>query len=86
MTVAQRWRRRRNLVIAAVYHTPGISQRLLADVFDLPRSRIQTILRDLRDERERLGILEGSTEWRTWHRSELAKTGQPFRSKGERRS
>lgn len=42
MTPLQRWRKRRDAVI---YHAwrGGFSQRCLADVFDLPRSRIATI-------------------------------------------
>ena len=46
MTVRQRWQFRRNLVIA-VAHREGFSQRVLAEVFDLPRSRIQSILREV---------------------------------------
>jgi hypothetical protein len=42
----KRWRFRRNLVIY-VAHRAGLSQRLLADVFDLPRSHIGSIIRDL---------------------------------------
>jgi hypothetical protein len=45
-SVGKRWRFRRNLVIYAA-HRSGLSQRLLADVFDLPRSRIAEIIRDL---------------------------------------
>ena len=46
MTVGQRWRFRRNLVIA-VAHREGFSQRMLADVFDLPRSRIAAIIAEV---------------------------------------
>ena len=46
-TVGQRWRFRRNLVIYLAYRH-GASQRLLADVFDLPRSRISAIIEELR--------------------------------------
>ena len=41
----KRWRFRRNAVIY-VAHRNGISQRLLADVFDLPRSRIAAIVKE----------------------------------------
>jgi hypothetical protein len=44
MTVAQEWRFRRNLCIYAG-HLQGFSQRMLADVFDLPRSRVAEILK-----------------------------------------
>lgn len=46
-TAGKRWRFRRNLVIY-VAHRQGLSQRLLADVFDLPRSRIGTIIQEFR--------------------------------------
>jgi hypothetical protein len=41
----KRWRFRRNLVICVAYRS-GLSQRFLADVFDLPRSRIAEIVRE----------------------------------------
>ena len=44
-SVGKRWRFRRNVVIY-VAHRNGISQRVLADVFDLPRSRIATIVKE----------------------------------------
>lgn len=44
-SVGARWRFRRNLAIY-VAHRGGISQRILADVFDLPRSRISSIIKD----------------------------------------
>ena len=43
MTAGQKRRFRRNLVIA-IAHRGGVSQRLLAEVFDLPRSRIGAIV------------------------------------------
>lgn len=43
LTEGQRRRLRRNVVIAAAARQ-GCSQRLLAEVFDLPRSRISEIL------------------------------------------
>ena len=47
VSVGRRWKLRRNLVIyIASQH--GASQRLLADVFDLPHSRIAAILKELR--------------------------------------
>lgn len=46
-SAGKRWRFRRNLVIY-VAHRQGLSQRLLAEVFDLPRSRIAEILDELR--------------------------------------
>lgn len=44
MTVGQRWRLRRDIVIF-IASRQGVSQRMLADVFDLPRSRIAAILK-----------------------------------------
>ena len=44
-SVGKRWRFRRNLVIY-VAHQKGLSQRLLADVFDLPRSTIAGIVKE----------------------------------------
>jgi len=46
-SVGKRWRFRRNVVIY-VAHRGGLSQRHLADVFDLPRSRIAEIIREFR--------------------------------------
>jgi len=46
-SAGKRWRFRRNLVIY-VAHRHGLSQRLLADVFDLPRSRVAAIIQELR--------------------------------------
>jgi hypothetical protein len=45
-SLGRRWRFRRDLVIY-VSSRSGISQRLLADVFDLPRSRIASIIKGL---------------------------------------
>jgi len=44
-TPGQRWRFRRNLLIH-VAHRQGLSQRFIADVFDLPRSRVAEILKE----------------------------------------
>jgi hypothetical protein len=46
VTVGQTWRRKRDLAIFAA-HRGGCSQRLLAEVHDLPRSRIATICRTM---------------------------------------
>lgn len=46
-SVGQRWKFRRNLVIY-IANEHGASQRMLADVFDLPHSRIAAILKELR--------------------------------------
>lgn len=43
-TPLQKWRFRRNLVIYLAHTRNGLSQRLLADVFGLPRSTVQEIL------------------------------------------
>ena len=45
-SVGKRWRFRRNTVIL-VAHLNGISQRTLAEVFDLPRSRVALIIKEL---------------------------------------
>ena len=45
-TEGQRRRARRNLCIA-ICHRVGASQRMLAEVFDLPRSRIAEILQEI---------------------------------------
>lgn len=51
-STGRRWRFRRNLVIfIASQH--GASHRLLADVFDLPHSRIAAIIKELRAEHAR---------------------------------
>jgi hypothetical protein len=43
-SAGRRWRFRRDLVIYLAHRRNGLSQRLLADVFDLPRSRIAAII------------------------------------------
>lgn len=48
-SVGRRWRLRRNLVIY-IANQHGASQRMLADVFDLPHSRIAAILKELRQQ------------------------------------
>jgi hypothetical protein len=44
--VTRRWRFRRDVVIFVAYAN-GIPQRELADVFDLPQSRISAIVRQI---------------------------------------
>jgi hypothetical protein len=46
-SVGRRWKFRRNLVIFIASQN-GASQRLLADVFDLPHSRIAAIIKEFR--------------------------------------
>jgi hypothetical protein len=46
-SVGRRWKFRRNLVIY-IANRNGASQRLLADVFDLPHSRIAAIVKEFR--------------------------------------
>jgi hypothetical protein len=46
-SVGRRWRFRRNLVILIASRN-GASQRLLADVFDLPHSQIAAIIKEFR--------------------------------------
>ena len=43
-SVLSRWKQRRNLVIY-VAHKSGLSQRLLADVFDIPRSSVAAAIK-----------------------------------------
>ena len=43
-SIGRRWRFRRDLVIY-VSSQSGVSQRMLAEVFDLPRSRIAAIIK-----------------------------------------
>ncbi len=47
VSVGRRWKFRRNLVIFVASQN-GVSQRLLADVFDLPHSRIAAIIKEFR--------------------------------------
>lgn len=44
LTMGKQWRRRRDLVIFVACRN-GLSERLLADVFDLPRSRVAEIVK-----------------------------------------
>lgn len=48
VSVGKVWRFRRNIVIFVAYRE-GIPQRVLADVFDLPRSRIATIIKEIKN-------------------------------------
>lgn len=45
--VGKRWKFRRNVVIFIAYRN-GVSQRGLADVFDLPRSTIAAVIKDFK--------------------------------------
>lgn len=47
LTSGRAWKFRRNLVIVIAYNA-GVSQRVLADVFDLPHSRIAAIVKEFR--------------------------------------
>lgn len=49
LTVGQQRRFKRDLLIYGGYKKLGFSQRQLAEVFDLPRSRIGTIIQACRD-------------------------------------
>lgn len=51
VSAGKRRRLRRNLVICLAYRQ-GLSQRFLAEAFDLPRSRIAEIIREFRDRVE----------------------------------
>jgi hypothetical protein len=52
MTVGQKWRRKRDMVIA---HASAVfSARYLADVFDLPRSRIAVIIAERKTAHARI--------------------------------
>ena len=48
-SVGRRWKFRRNLVIVIASRN-GASHRLLADVFDLPHSRIAAIIKEYREK------------------------------------
>lgn len=45
---ARRWRFRRDAAIL-ILHLHGLSSRFIADVFDLPRSRVEEIVRGMRE-------------------------------------
>lgn len=47
-TAGQKWRFRRNVVIYTAWKA-GLSYRFLADVFDLPQSRIGTIIKEFKE-------------------------------------
>jgi hypothetical protein len=49
VTPGKRWRFRRNAVIYLA-HREGVSQRVLSDVFDMARSRIQAIVAEMAAE------------------------------------
>jgi hypothetical protein len=46
-SIGRRWKFRRNVAIYSLASKCGWSQRMLADVFDLPRSRIATIVKEV---------------------------------------
>jgi hypothetical protein len=46
VSAGKKWRFRRDLVIYLAHKRNGLSQRFLADVFDLPRSRIAVIIQN----------------------------------------
>lgn len=87
MTVGQRWRFRRDLVITAA-HRAGFSQRFLADVFDLPHSRVGAIVAEVEAmaaEVERKLTSDGQALTLAWlasaRPSRRRKSGRP-RKKG----
>jgi hypothetical protein len=49
LSIGRKWKFRRNMVIC-VAHKHGVSQRFLADVFDLPCSRICAIVKEFREK------------------------------------
>jgi hypothetical protein len=51
LSPAARWRLHRDLVIL-IANRAGVSQRVLADVFDLPRSRIAVIIKMIKQRCE----------------------------------
>lgn len=61
-TPAQRWRFRRDVVIY-VAHQAGISQRVLADVFDLPRSRIAVVIAQIAELKEERSYVDELTSY-----------------------
>ena len=50
-TAGRRWKFKRNLVIYTA-HRAGLSQRWLAEVFDLPHSRVTAIVKEFRSKYE----------------------------------
>jgi hypothetical protein len=56
------WKFRRNLVIF-VAHREGIPQRILADVFDLPKSRVSTIIKEFKN----LAIRKNDQSFKSTH-------------------
>jgi transposase len=61
-TPGQRWRYRRNRLIYLA-HRQGLSQRFIADVFDLPRSRVGEIIKEISgDEKHAPGDLPRTGE------------------------
>jgi hypothetical protein len=54
-SAGKRWRFRRNMVIF-IAHRNGLSQRFLADVFDLPRSSVAEIINKFHEYESHLNI------------------------------
>ena len=48
-TVGQAWKHKRNIMICIAYGA-GCSQRFIAEVFDLPHSRVHAILDEYREK------------------------------------
>jgi hypothetical protein len=69
MTTRKVWDRKRNMVIAMA-HCYGAPDRFIADVFDLPHSRVNVILRQLREE-------AGGELNREWVTAELGRLSMP---------
>lgn len=61
-SAGRRWRFRRDLVIYLAHRRNGLSQRFLADVFDLPRSRIAAIVQKFSKYETEKGSIEGEEE------------------------
>ena len=78
-SVGKRWKFRRNAVIY-VAHRNGFSQRFLADVFDLPRSRIASIIKEFR-------IIKPKNEFKLYFLKSggLTTTGSRWQASGPRR-
>ena len=88
MTPGQRWRSRRNLLIADAHRNGGYSQRFLADVFDLPRSSIGAIVAGVEaaaeDVAEKLRASDppAPRSWRDLRADRSRKIARPPRKRG----
>jgi hypothetical protein len=77
-TEGQRWRRRRNIAIA-ILHVAGMSQRTIADIFDLPRSHVGVILKQIKGETGETGRGRDALDrpvFRGWYQAALMKTAR----------